>query len=402
MDPAVKNLFENVINELKSVTGLKGSLIIDNQGKVLCHSISQGLDVSLFGPMTKVITSSSKKLLNVSNEGEIRSVLVESKNGKILFLHPENFYLVVLMETTANLGLAMFSSKKAVKRITKDQNFAKLENYEIKSVNIQPDDDQSADAGIDRIEIGKADVNRSEIIHETTPGKDKSQSVKEGLTAKIKKVKEKDKPTVGEQVRGVNVAEEHVTDESLLHKNSEVKEAGTLTTEKTNEKTVLPLIKPPISFPKLPKNVEIPEDSEKRSDLILEIYRSLFLAMSIGASKIMGVTPARGLTRKFLPLKQCHRLLDGVDVKSNSTIDFDRIKDNAKKIPVNEREKIFIEDFTKIITIITENYDKVIDYNAFKEMIRSEFRIINESYGVAMEELGIKRNMHPELINLLE
>jgi predicted regulator of Ras-like GTPase activity (Roadblock/LC7/MglB family) len=402
MDPAVKNLFENVINELKSVTGLKGSLIIDNQGKVLCHSISQGLDVSLFGPMTKVITSSSKKLLNVSNEGEIRSVLVESKNGKILFLHPENFYLVVLMETTANLGLAMFSSKKAVKRITKDQNFAKLENYEIKSVNIQPDDDQSADAGIDRIEIGKADVNRSEIIHETTPGKDKSQSVKEGLTAKIKKVKEKDKPTVGEQVRGVNVAEEHVTDESLLHKNSEVKEAGTLTTEKTNEKTVLPLIKPPISFPKLPKNVEIPEDSEKRSDLILEIYRSLFLAMSIGASKIMGVTPARGLTRKFLPLKQCHRLLDGVDVKSNSTIDFDRIKDNAKKIPVNEREKIFIEDFTKIITIITENYGKVMGYNAFKGMVRSEFRIINESYGVAMEELGIKRNMHPELINLLE
>ncbi len=173
-------------------------------------------------------------------------------------------------------------------------------------------------------------------------------------------------------------------------------------TEEHQTKTFIPIIKPPITFPKLPKDVKIPESSENRAELILDIYNAIFMAMSIGASKIMGVAPARGLTKKFLPIEQCKKLLDGVDVKNNSTIDFDKIKENALKIPVEEREKVFISDFTKIITVITENYGKVMGYNAFRGMVRPEFKVITESYGNAMDELGIKDNMHPELISLFE
>ena len=75
---------------------------------------------------------------------------------------------------------------------------------------------------------------------------------------------------------------------------------------------------------------------EDRAELILDIYESIFSAMSIGASKIMGVAPARGLTQKFLPLEECKMLLDGVKVKSNSTIDFNKIRKNVAKIPVEE------------------------------------------------------------------
>ena len=96
--------------------------------------------------------------------------------------------------------------------------------------------------------------------------------------------------------------------------------------------------------------------------------------MSIGASKIMGVAPARGLTRKFLPVDECKVLLDGVDVKNNSSIDFAKIKENADKIPVSNREMVFKESFGKIITIITENYGKVMGYSAFKGMIRRNLR----------------------------
>lgn len=119
--------------------------------------------------------------------------------------------------------------------------------------------------------------------------------------------------------------------------------------------------------------------------------------MSIGASKIMGVAPARGLTSKFLPVEDCRKLLDGVDVKSNSTIDFNKIKENAEKIPLDEREQSFKENFGKIINIITENYGKVMGYAAFRAMIRPEFKIINESYGHLLDNLGIKEQLHPEL-----
>ncbi|MCE7697808.1 MAG: roadblock/LC7 domain-containing protein, partial [Methanobacterium paludis] len=85
-DPNVKNQLEKIVNNLGKLDGLEGSLIIDDQGNVLCHRILHDADISLFGPMAKVITSSSRRLLSSSSKGEIKSVLVESKRGKALFL----------------------------------------------------------------------------------------------------------------------------------------------------------------------------------------------------------------------------------------------------------------------------------------------------------------------------
>ncbi len=179
-----------------------------------------------------------------------------------------------------------------------------------------------------------------------------------------------------------------------------------ITEEKPEEAEVeepgptIPTVRPPISFPSLPEHVEVPDDPEKRSDLILDIYEKIFLAMSMGAAKIMGVAPARGLTKKFLPFEKCQRLLHNVNLKSNATIDFAQIKKNAEEIPISEREEIFIRDFSRMIEIITENYGRVMGYEAFRGMVRAEFLSIKKSYGEAMEELNIKKNMHPEIAHL--
>nr|WP_319374475.1 hypothetical protein [uncultured Methanobacterium sp.] len=162
----------------------------------------------------------------------------------------------------------------------------------------------------------------------------------------------------------------------------------------------IPTVRPPISFPSLPERVEIPDDPEKRSDLILNIYESIFLAMAMGAAKIMGVAPARGLTKKFLPFEKCKRLLENVDLKSNATIDFAQIKENAAEIPLPEREEIFIQDFNRMIEVITENYGRVMGYEAFRAMVRPEFLEIKKSYGEAMDKLNIKKSMHPEIAQL--
>jgi hypothetical protein len=163
---------------------------------------------------------------------------------------------------------------------------------------------------------------------------------------------------------------------------------------------LIPIIKPPIAFPDIKKISEVPADVEARSELILDIYDAVFRAMSIGASKIMGVAPARGLTQKFLPSQQCERLLNGVEVKSNSTLNFDKIRDNASKIKVEDRESEFIEDFTKILNVITDNYGKVMGYEAFRGMVRPEFKKITDSYGPVMKKLGIINKMHPEISEL--
>jgi hypothetical protein len=91
-----------------------------------------------------------------------------------------------------------------------------------------------------------------------------------------------------------------------------------------------------------------------------------------------------------------------VDVKSNSAIDFDKIRENIKGIPLDKREKTLVTDFSKIIDIITENYGKVMGYGAFRGIVRTEFKVINSSYRKPMEKLGIKDKMHPELADLFK
>lgn len=164
---------------------------------------------------------------------------------------------------------------------------------------------------------------------------------------------------------------------------------------------VIPVIRPPLAFPPLPDNVEIPEGMEEKTALIISIYESVLLAMSIGASKIMGFAPARGMLIKSLPYDKCPETLHDVNVKSNSALEFDKIRANFKELPLENQVEKAIQDFTTIIAAITDNYGRVMGYDAFRGMIRPEFRKIYESYGSAMEELGIKEKIHPELRELL-
>ena len=392
-DNKLKVELERIVNDLGKVEGVEGALIVDNNEEILSQRILQDIDISLFGPMAHVITSSSKRLLSSSDQGNIQRVLVESKNGKALFLDLGNVHFVVLMKNRANVGLIMVSSKRAaekIKELTKDLKLVvkseekireplKVENVivEEEPVELNTDTKESQKIEIDELTEPISEVNNEPLIsvHEI---EEKSETKTEVSEAKV----EIEPVKVGNSTETFRVKEE-------------------LKTQIKTGKTI-PVIKPPIAFPEIKKVIGMPDNIEERADLILDIYEAIFRAMSIGASKIMGVAPARGLTQKFLPLEHCKKLLDGVNVKSNSTIDFNKIRENANKIPLEERESQFTEDFTKIIDVVTENYGKVMGYGAFRGMVRPEFKIIADSYGPIMQKLGITDKMHPEMVELFK
>jgi predicted regulator of Ras-like GTPase activity (Roadblock/LC7/MglB family) len=385
---------ERIVNDLGKVDGVEGSLIIDGKGDILSQRILLDIDIGLFGPMAHVITSSSKRLLNSSNQGEIQRILVESEYGKALFLHLGTVQFIVLMKNRANVGLIMVSSKRAAEKIvelTKDLETLTMEEQLVtaEASNVQaeikeiPPEPISQEVVSEKMEVEELSDSQSDTVPEPELEVKEQESKVEAQT---------DLPTISE------VEEESV---ELDEKSDEILEEEKRDTSVKAERTI-PVIKPPIAFPEIKKVVEIPENIAERADLILDIYEAIFRAMSIGASKIMGVAPARGLTQKFLPLEHCQKLLDGVNVNSNSTIDFNKIRLNASKIPVEERETQFIEDFTKIIDVVTDNYGKVMGYGAFRGMVRPEFKLITDSYGPVMKKLGITEKMHNEMAELFE
>ena len=462
MDSDIENQLIKTLNNLDKVEGIDGSLIADDSGNVLCHTLSKGTDTSLFGPMAHVIMSSSKRLLSSANGREIQRVLVESYGGKALFLHLENTYFIVLMEISANVGLVMVSAKRAAKDIMEitrgivweppveeeviidSQEEVPVTSTEIEvpevhdvikteTVAIENETSFNELKTSEVIEAEELNIETVDKLIETEDlkeafadviGTEKLNEIIESEEFKaldIKEAKEKLSKMLEVETEELSVAS--VESETISHEMNvpeveiESKVEGTevqdkiaiseeVPEEETQEieepKSGIPVIKPPISFPKLPENVEIPDGDKERSDLILDIYETVFLAMSIGASKIMGVSPARGLIKRFLPLDECKTLLNGVDVKSNSVVDFDKIRENVENIPSNERSDKLITDFSKIISIITENYGKVMGYGAFRGIVRNEFKTINNSYGKAMNDLGIKDKIHPELISLFK
>lgn len=382
---------EKIVIDLVKVDGVDGGLIVDGTGNVVAKRILHDIDVELFGPMANVITNSSKRLFNSSHQGEIQRVLVESLNGKALFLNLENVYLIVLMKNHANVGLILVSSKRAAEKIMVLSKDLKpevvetvLEKEDTTSIaEIEPDTSKNVET-----------VNTETLVAEKSTLEHSETSVQKEHDMP-EKLESESEDMILREIESVETAEFEDTSKKDSHDVSTLK-------EEEEPKEIIPIIKPPIAFPDIKKITEVPEDMEARSELILDIYEAVFRAMSIGASKIMGVAPARGLTQKFLPSQECERLLNGVTVESNSTLNFDKIRENAYKVQPENRESEFIEDFTKILDVITDNYGKVMGYEAFRGMVRPEFKKIADSYGPVMNKLGIINKMHPEISELFK
>lgn len=405
---------ETVLDELNQTKGVEGAIIVSAVGKVLKHNLKSSGDLALFGPMAQVIDSSSQRLLGSAGLGEMEKVLLESKKGKSLFLQLKKVHLIILIEKNANLGMIMMAAHLVSPRIieiTQDMELVEVEPSApevtveepvLESVEEYIPEEALVKEPVPEVtlvepvvetsgEMVEAEVSAKEVSEDVL----KTDGVPEEVIAEAQTIPDEESVTEAEIS---TVTEVKSSDEQVIEEEAEVESAKPVEEKPSG---VIPTIKPPISLPDLPESVVIPDDPPGRADLIIEIYEALFLAMAIGASKIMGVSPARGLTKQFLPSSECKELLEGVDIKSNAVIDFDALRANTEKIKVEDRESVFLRDFSQIITVITDNYGKVMGYDAFRGMVRSEFKAINDSYGEAMDKLGIKGKMHPELQKLL-
>lgn len=424
-DSELKSKLEKALASVNSITGVDGTLVVDNQGEILYSNLSYK-DVDLFGSMANIISSSSEKLLDLSKEGQIERVLVESVRGKALFLSLEKAHLVVLTNNKANIGMVILSSKKSANLIKEMKEIRDIPDYvevepipesvaEIK-VSLKAEPEPSEELKVkEEIIVPPVKEVEPEIIEINTESKlsQSSSPVREDyLKDKEDSAKIISHETLAEEKEPLKeeiLSEKPVTSAEEIEKAQEIDIVEELDIESQPKESVdlkppkmeIPVIKPPLSFPPLPESVSVPENLEEKSKLITDIYEAVLLAMSIGASKIMGTAPARGMLKNSIPYADCPELLDGVDVGSNSALQFDVIRKNLEKFPLESRTDKTIDDFTTIISAITEKYGRVMGYDAFRGMIRPEFKKIYNSFGPAMEELGIKEKIHPELRELL-
>jgi predicted regulator of Ras-like GTPase activity (Roadblock/LC7/MglB family) len=424
-DSELKSKLEKALASVNSITGVDGTLVVDNQGEILYSNLSYK-DVDLFGSMANIISSSSEKLLDLSKEGQIERVLVESVRGKALFLSLEKAHLVVLTNNKANIGMVILSSKKSANLIKEMREIKEIPDY----IEIEPTPEPVPEVKVDlqstkesseelKLKAAKVVPPVKEAEPENIEASNESKLSQSPSKVAEDYLKDQEEIDIFASRKSLTAEKEQLKEEILavrtvespeeIKKAQEIDVVEELDIESQPEESVdlkppkmeIPVIRPPLSFPQLPESVSIPENLEEKSKLVTDIYEAVLLAMSIGASKIMGTAPARGMLKNSIPYADCPELLDGVDVGSNSALQFDVIRKNLEKFPLESRTDKTIDDFTTIISAITEKYGRVMGYDAFRGMIRPEFKKIYNSFGPAIEELGIKEKIHPELRELL-
>ncbi len=423
-ESGLKLKLKNALINVENITGVDGTLVVNNQGEILYSSLSYA-DDDLFGSMANIIGSSSEKLLELSKQGLTERVLVESVRGKALFLNMEKAHLVVLTNIKANIGMVILSSKKSAQIIKEMEDIKQIADY-FEEVEMEPALKNEPEPVATKLE---ETVQETVVTVETSPTPEIPQKEVIELGVQNRDIKipsdvsldaSSDYGKISDEIKietetainkesnlKENISVEKIAvnssnlEKEIIIEDSEIESKPEKPKDLEPSKMDLPVIKPPLSFPKLPDSVHISENPEEKAKLVIDIYEAVLLAMSIGASKIMGTAPARGMLKNSIPYDQCPELLVGVDVRSNSSIQFDIIRKNIDKFPIETRSEKTINDFTTIISSITEKYGRVMGYDAFRGMIRPEFKKIYDSFGPAMEELGIKEKIHPELRELL-
>jgi len=354
-------IIEDIIGEILEIDGVEGVILIDGSGQIIYGAGSFSREV---GSMAQVMAEASGKLINRAGQGEYRSAVMEFPGGKMVLLN-DSHQLLVMADRRSNLGRIILLARKTMSRLSEPGMASELASLK---TAIAPDRDEATVAQPEytavrvRSEISEVeDSDVSETLLSDAPADSAESEAMDDEDGMVARVPEGDREPL--------------------------------------ESPGIPEVKPPLSLPEL-RPLEVPDDPEGQIEVALTIYEHVLLAMSIGASKIMGVAPAGGMLRKSLPYSECPETLRDVNVLGSASLNFRKLRENIEASG-HSLEKIK-EDFERIIASITENYGRVMGYDAFRGMIRPEFKRIHRAYSAAMDELGITRTIHPELRKIWE
>ncbi|QHN05908.1 roadblock/LC7 domain-containing protein [Methanothermobacter sp. THM-1] len=351
----------DIAGELKEMEGVEGVMVTDKSGRILYGG--EVPDFKVLGSMALVIADSSQKLVMRTGQGEFESSVIEFSRGKMIIIN-DRVQLLVLAGEDSNLGKILLFARRVLRNL--------LSHPEVlqsgPEMETMVTDSRSSSDDV-QIEAGGEKLGETAAKPGTGTSKDEITSM--------------EAPTKTRKETVIKYSE--TTPETM--------ETDSAESNKVSAPSI-PEVKPPLSFPEL-EPVEVPDDREGMKEAALQIYEHILLAMSIGASKIMGVAPAGGMLRKSLPYSECPVILRDVGIRSNASLDFEKLRDNVMKADY-DLENI-IEDLSKIIWSITENYGRIMGYDAFRGMVRPEFTEIDRAYSGAMKALGIRERIHPEL-----
>ena len=107
----------NILDELNKTSGVKGSMLVGNDGIIIAADLDSRLEDETVGAMAASIMSNVTKALERLKQHDLERVTIEADAGKIFLNDAGVGILAVITEPQVNVGLIRLEIKNAVTQI---------------------------------------------------------------------------------------------------------------------------------------------------------------------------------------------------------------------------------------------------------------------------------------------
>lgn len=107
----------NVLGDLNKTSGVRGSMLVGNDGIIIAADLDTRLEDETVGAMAASIMSNVNKALERLKQQNLERVTIEADAGKIFLSDAGVGILAVITEPQINVGLVRLEIKNAVSQI---------------------------------------------------------------------------------------------------------------------------------------------------------------------------------------------------------------------------------------------------------------------------------------------
>ena len=106
-----------VLKELNTLPGIKGSLVVTPDGIVVSSEISNELDEDTTAALVGNVETQTVRLLDIGKYDEMDRMVLTASRGKIVIQNLENCHLVVVTNQFINIYLTLLEITSAATKI---------------------------------------------------------------------------------------------------------------------------------------------------------------------------------------------------------------------------------------------------------------------------------------------
>ena len=113
----------DVLKELNTLPGIKGSLVVSHDGIVVASELSTELDEDTTAALVGNVVTQTVRLLDAGRYDEMDRMILTASRGKIVIENLRSYHLVVVTNQFINIDLTLLEITSAATRL---RDFGKL------------------------------------------------------------------------------------------------------------------------------------------------------------------------------------------------------------------------------------------------------------------------------------